>query len=149
MILAVLAAWASWAVLLPDRENPFSAAVLISYPLPRRLGEDRTYYTYGYRDVAFLAFYVIAFSFFRQASTEYIVAPIGRAGGIRREIKLLRFMEQGYAALYFSIFGTFGIVRARRSALRARVRASHSTSCAACPHGGSKRATSGPSTRIG
>lgn len=111
MIGIVLALWLSWSFLLPDIDNPFAAAVLISYPLPRKLSESRVYYTYGYRDVAFLAFYVIVFSFVRQASTEYIVAPIAKAGGIKKGGKMLRFMEQGYAVLYFSVFGALGVVR--------------------------------------
>jgi acyl-CoA-dependent ceramide synthase len=110
MIAAVLAVWAGFHFLQPTQANPVDALIRISYPL-RRLPGQAQYYAYGWRDLAFLGFYVVVFSFVRQASTEYLLAPLARLGGLRHEAKVMRFVEQGYAVLYFSCFGAFGIVR--------------------------------------
>ncbi len=38
-----------------------------------------------------------------------LIRPLATANGIRGRGKLSRFMEQGYTALYFSVFGPFGL----------------------------------------
>lgn len=63
------------------------------------------------QDILFLAYYVVVFSFIRQTLTIHVLKPLARKWGIRKEGKLDRFGEQGYALIYFSFFGTFGLVR--------------------------------------
>jgi hypothetical protein len=129
IIAAVLALYFGWEVLLPDRTNPFGPFVKISYPMPltpedrahapaaearplaKIMGDQR--YGKGPLDLCFLAFYVVVFSFIRQSSTEYFWRRLARKLGIRGEKKMLRFMEQGYALEYFSVFGALGVVRSR------------------------------------
>jgi acyl-CoA-dependent ceramide synthase len=52
---------------------------------------------------------VVFFSFVRQSVLFKICYPIARHFGIRKGDKLARFGEQGYAILYFSFFGAWGL----------------------------------------
>lgn len=63
------------------------------------------------QDLAFLAYYVIVFSFLRQFWTIHILRPLAWKLGIKKEAKLDRFAEQGYAVVYFSTSGALGLVR--------------------------------------
>jgi hypothetical protein len=114
MILVVVFGYVAYALAAPRRDNPFASANFISYPLPPRLGDAAAHYDYGRRDVAFLLFYLLVFSFTRQATVEYVLRPLAKYAGLRREAKILRFCEQGYTFLYFSISGSYGIVRRHR-----------------------------------
>lgn len=69
-------------------------------------------YAKGLKDLLFLAFYVLVFSFIRQAALYYIIKPIAIRVGIRGERKLERFMEQGYAFMYWSTSSAVGLVSA-------------------------------------
>lgn len=110
MILVILAAYYALEFSLPaGTSNPLRPFVFISYPLKRLASEERTRYTKGPLDMCFLLFYIIVFSFVRQSVTEYIVRPFARRLGIRTESKTLRFMEQAYAAIYFSASGALGL----------------------------------------
>ncbi|POY76456.1 hypothetical protein BMF94_0657 [Rhodotorula taiwanensis] len=109
VIVTVVALWyAVERVAGPDR-NPISPFLFISYPLTPELGEDSQRYGKGPRDLAFLSFYIIVFSFLRQSVTEYLVRPLARNLGLKTESKVQRFMEQAYAVVYFSTSGAFGL----------------------------------------
>ncbi|CAE6426849.1 unnamed protein product [Rhizoctonia solani] len=88
--------------------NPFAALLFISHRLPDSDPSDPRYGK-GWWDLAFLAYYVIFFSFVRQSVTIHILIPLARRLGIRKETKLDRFAEQGYAVLYFGVFGSLGL----------------------------------------
>lgn len=103
--------------------NPFAALLFISYPLLPSLAPDGTIpkdgtttnaggirYDKGPQDALFLAFYIIVFSFLRQAITEFGVRPLAVKLGVRGESKLKRFMEQGYALCYFLASASLGLV---------------------------------------
>ena len=110
LIVLVLAAYFGLGWTLPEgARNPLAPFVFISYPLGHEAGEARTHYTKGPLDVCFLLFYIIVFSFVRQSITEFVVRPFAKKLGIRTESKQLRFMEQAYAAIYFTASGTFGL----------------------------------------
>ncbi|KIO32764.1 hypothetical protein M407DRAFT_241245 [Tulasnella calospora MUT 4182] len=66
-------------------------------------------YQKGYGDLAFLAYYVIVFCFIRQGLTLYVLRPLGWKLGVKKEAKLDRFAEQGYAMIYFSTSGALGL----------------------------------------
>ncbi|KAG8725171.1 hypothetical protein FRC09_006794 [Ceratobasidium sp. 395] len=89
-------------------KNPFAPLLFISYYLPDSEVLDPRF-DKGWLDLAFLAYYVIFFSFVRQSVTIYILIPWAKSLGIRKESKLDRFAEQGYAVFYFGIFGSLGI----------------------------------------
>jgi len=110
LIVLVLAAYASLEYSLPaGTANPLAPFVFISYPLTREAGESRAPYSKGPLDACFLLFYIIVFSFVRQSITEFVVRPFARRLGIKTESKQLRFMEQAYAAIYFSASGALGL----------------------------------------
>lgn len=63
-----------------------------------------------HKDILFILYYVIVWSFVRQFLTIHVLRPIAMKFGLRKPAKLDRFGEQGYALIYFSFFGSLGIV---------------------------------------
>ena len=57
-----------------------------------------------------MAYYVVVFSFIRQFIILHLFHPLARKLGMKSEGKLNRFGEQGYALLYFSVMGVWGVV---------------------------------------
>ncbi|GAA5918664.1 hypothetical protein JCM6882_004179 [Rhodosporidiobolus microsporus] len=108
VILAVVAAWAALERFATG-PNPLSPLLFISYPLPLEAGDHTQRYGKGPLDLAFLSFYIIVFSFARQSITEYFIRPFARSLGLKSESKVVRFMEQAYAVVYFSASGAFGL----------------------------------------
>ncbi|GAA5853510.1 hypothetical protein JCM8547_002488 [Rhodosporidiobolus lusitaniae] len=109
VILAVVAAWFALEHISPG-SNPITPFLFISHPLPLEPadnGEQR--YGKGPRDFVFLLFYIVVFSFLREAVTEYLVRPLARNLGLKSESKIVRFTEQGYAFVYLSASATFGL----------------------------------------
>lgn len=76
--------------------------------LPEWLGNP-TQYGKGPKDFAFVAFYTIVFSFTREFLMQRLIRPIALRCGIRKRGKQNRFMEQFYTAIYFAVFGPFGL----------------------------------------
>lgn len=68
-----------------------------------------TFYGKGYRDFAFVAFYIVVLSFTREFLMQRVIRPMAIYFGIRSRTKQSRFMEQVYTAIYFSIFGPYGL----------------------------------------
>ncbi|CAE7203639.1 unnamed protein product [Rhizoctonia solani] len=95
-------------ILKQPYSNPFAPLLFISYPLSDSEPSDLRYGK-GWLDLVFLAYYVIFFSFVRQSVTIHIIKPLAQRLGVRKEAKLDRFAEQGYAVLYFGVFGTLGL----------------------------------------
>ncbi|EPT03761.1 hypothetical protein FOMPIDRAFT_1058579 [Fomitopsis schrenkii] len=112
MLLIVLVAYCNWEVITPyvapGTPNPFSPLLFISYYIPTSSLDDPRY-AKGYLDLAFIAYYVIFWSWVRQVITLHICWPLARWFGIRKTAKLERFGEQGYAVLYFAFMGAWGI----------------------------------------
>lgn len=100
--------------------NPLSAFLFISYPLEPKLGEVGQRYGKGILDLEFLAFYIIVFSFLRQAVTEYLIRPLANSLGLKTNLKQLRFMEQAYAIIYNVVSGGVGLVSFFYASGRAR-----------------------------
>ena len=140
--------WCGWELLAPYAAegvtNPFSPLLFISHRIPSSSDNDPRYQK-GWLDLVFIAYYVVAWSFVRQAITLYICRPIARWFGIRKEAKLDRFGEQGYAVLYFAFTSIWGIVRPILSFLPFSLSHSESRrgSCPSFQHGGTTRSTSG------
>jgi len=103
-----------WAILELFRfkgwidSNPFSAFVLISYPLPLQEGEKYHLYGKGLKDFLFLGFYIIVFSCIRQTVTEYIIRPYARYLALKGT-KQDRFVDQGYAVFYWGSATIIGL----------------------------------------
>ncbi|EIW61986.1 uncharacterized protein TRAVEDRAFT_44814 [Trametes versicolor FP-101664 SS1] len=98
ILLLVFILWANWELLAPyiakDTPNPFAPLLFISHRIPDT-PEDDPRYQKGYLDLAFLAYYIVFWSFVRQTITVYLCRPAAKWFGIRRETKLDRFGEQG------------------------------------------------------
>jgi acyl-CoA-dependent ceramide synthase len=109
----------------PYPSNPISACLFLSYPLPsndplipadvRANSEAPTHYGKGGRDFAFVGFYIIVLSFTREFCMQSLIRPIAVYFGIKSRAKQSRFMEQAYTALYFGIYGPFGLWVMRRT----------------------------------
>ncbi|KAM5540479.1 hypothetical protein V8D89_005937 [Ganoderma adspersum] len=112
ILLFFFVLWANWELLSPyvaeDVPNPFTPLLFISHPIPSSSDDDPRYQK-GYLDFAFLAYYIVFWSFVRQAITIYLCRPIGRWFGLKKEAKLDRFGEQGYAMIYFAFTASWGV----------------------------------------
>lgn len=117
LLLFVFVLWVNWELLAPlvaaDAPNPFAPLLFISHRIPNTPEEDPRYQK-GWYDLAFVAYYIVFWSFIRQSITLYFCRPLARWFGIRRETKLDRFGEQGYAVLYFAFTAIWGMVSAVR-----------------------------------
>ncbi|KAB8238050.1 TLC domain-containing protein [Aspergillus alliaceus] len=99
----------------PTPSNPLHSAIFLSYPqAPKTLGGP-VMYGKGPKDIAFVAFYTIVLSFTREFIMQRIILPWAIYCGIRGKGKTARFMEQVYTAIYFAIFGPFGLYVMYRS----------------------------------
>nr|GAT59919.1 predicted protein [Mycena chlorophos] len=108
----ILEPWApSLAPYLPadgQLPNPFAPLFLLSGRVSSSPAEAPRY-AKNYLDLVFIAYYVIFFSCFRQLVTINMFGHIGRAYGIRKQGKLDRLGEQGYAVVYFLLSGLWGV----------------------------------------
>ena len=98
-----------WSVISPRSTNPFEPLLFISHYIPDSSPSDPRY-AKGWLDIPFLLYYVIVFSFIRQFVILKIIRPLSRWYGIRKEAKLDRLGEQGYAILYWGTMGVWGAV---------------------------------------
>ncbi|KAL8277686.1 hypothetical protein RQP46_009959 [Phenoliferia psychrophenolica] len=111
LIVFTVLAWASLQLVLPEgTTNPLSHALFISYPLPETPNDaGASRYGKGVLDIAFLAFYIVVWSFIRQGVTEYLLRPLAAWAGLKSDAKQARFMEQGYAIVYFMMTSSLGL----------------------------------------
>lgn len=115
IVLTVLSLYA----IHPTSANPLHKAIFLSYPLPPddpliptwtlEKSQVPTYYAKGKADFAFVAFYVVVLSFTREFIMQQLLRPLARKYGLRSRSRQKRFMEQMYTAIYFSVFGPFGL----------------------------------------
>lgn len=99
----------------PTESNPLHGAIFLSYPQPPKTPGGPTMYGKGPKDIAFVAFYTIVLSFTREFLMQRMIRPWAAYCGIRGKGKTARFMEQVYTAIYFGIFGPFGLYVMYRS----------------------------------
>lgn len=110
--LALILIIVSLYLVHPTESNPIAAGLFLSYPLPREPGSDPDapiQYGKGARDFAFVGFYTIVLSFTREFTMQRFIRPIALHYGIKSRAKQARFMEQFYTAMYFAIYGPFGL----------------------------------------
>ncbi|KAF2759182.1 longevity assurance proteins LAG1/LAC1 [Pseudovirgaria hyperparasitica] len=94
----------------PSKSNPVYPALFLSYPLPQAPGDDKPLqYGKGKLDFAFVSFYTVFLSFTREFLMQRLIRPLAIKAGIKSRAKQSRFMEQFYTAIYFSIFGPYGL----------------------------------------
>ncbi|RVX75105.1 hypothetical protein B0A52_01382 [Exophiala mesophila] len=105
LMLAILIAY----YVNPGEQNPLHRAIFLSYPLGPDYPGGPNMYGKGKADMAFVSFYMIVLSFTREFLMQRVIRPMAIWCGIRKRAKQARFMEQVYTAIYFSIFGPFGL----------------------------------------
>lgn len=118
LIAVILVLYAAWEIVIPvsitvpNNYNPFKPMLFLSHPLvpTHNLSTESQRYGKGWGDLAFLSFYVIVFSCARQSLTMYWIKGFGLRRGIKPGRKLERFMEQGYAVIYFTCSSLLGLV---------------------------------------
>ncbi|KAJ4514923.1 sphingosine N-acyltransferase lag1 [Exophiala dermatitidis] len=105
IMVAILAAY----FINPGEQNPLHKAIFLSYPLGPDYEGGPNMYGKGKADIAFVAFYTVVLSFTREFLMQRMIRPLALKCGIKKKAKQARFMEQVYTAIYFSIFGPFGL----------------------------------------
>lgn len=93
----------------PGEQNPLHKAIFLSYPLGPDYPGGPNIYGKGKADIAFVAFYMVVLSFTREFLMQRLIRPMAVRYGITKRAKQARVMEQVYTAMYFSIFGPFGL----------------------------------------
>ncbi|KIX08599.1 uncharacterized protein Z518_03255 [Rhinocladiella mackenziei CBS 650.93] len=93
----------------PGEQNPLHKAIFLSYPLGPDYPGGPSMYGKGKADIAFVSFYTIVLSFTREFLMQRMIRPLAIHCGITKRAKQARFMEQVYTAIYFAIFGPFGL----------------------------------------
>ncbi|KAJ5873893.1 uncharacterized protein N7529_002323 [Penicillium soppii] len=101
----------------PTPSNPMHSAIFLSYPQGPKTPGGPIMYGKGKKDIAFVAFYTIVLSFTREFIMQQMIRPFAVWCGIRGKGKTARFMEQMYTAVYFGVFGPFGLYVMKRSTI--------------------------------
>ncbi|SCU89648.1 LANO_0D05842g1_1 [Lachancea nothofagi CBS 11611] len=84
--------------------NPLHSFVAVSYQIG-----DTDMYGKGIRDLCFVLFYMVFFTFLREFLMEIALRPLASFLGIVGEHKMKRVMEQTYSIIYYGISGPFGL----------------------------------------
>ncbi|KAJ7047274.1 longevity assurance proteins LAG1 LAC1 [Mycena alexandri] len=94
---------------LPDGRisNPFAPIFLLSHRIPTSDPADPRY-SKGWYDLLFIAYNIVFFSCFRQLITVTLFGRVAKYFRIKKEAKVDRFGEQGYALVYFFLTGAWG-----------------------------------------
>ncbi|KAG6810872.1 hypothetical protein H0H92_009993 [Tricholoma furcatifolium] len=111
LLLVPIVLYINWELtsfyLAPGFTNPFSACFLLAGHVPESSTSDPRY-AKSYLDLVFIAYHVVFFSLVRQIIVVNICRPVAKWFGLKRETKLDRFGEQGYAWIYFAVMGAWG-----------------------------------------
>ncbi|KAJ3364028.1 sphingosine N-acyltransferase lag1 [Allomyces javanicus] len=87
----------------------FAKFAFPSYELPGTLSLSLTepLYAKGWWDVAFVAYYVVFWTFARSTVIDYAIKPLARAAGVPRRL-WDRFGEQGWLVVYYTLAFSVG-----------------------------------------
>ena len=107
--LIIVVALLSVYLVNPGPQNPLHKAIFLSYNEGPAYSGGPNQYGKGMADIAFVSFYTVVLSFTREFLMQRLIRPAAIYCGITKRAKQARFMEQVYTALYFSVFGPFGL----------------------------------------
>ena len=102
-------ATASAGVTLPF-PNPFAPFLFVQHRVPGSPDSDPRYQK-GVLDFVLIAYYIVFWSLCRILIAGRLFTRIGRFYGLKKEGKLDRVGEQGYAIVYYTASGLWGLVR--------------------------------------
>lgn len=91
-------------ILYPESRIHTRKFLQLSYP-----SQTENVYTQGLDDIYYVVAWVINFTALRAVSIEWILQPLAGSLGVVNKNRL-RFAEQGWLVLYYSIFWTLGMV---------------------------------------
>lgn len=96
VLATIFSLWAAWRIFLPTYRdvNPFSVFLFVPYPVAWGDEGQETRFKKGPRDLLFLGYWIVVFSFVRSTIMQGPLKALGRKLGIRRTRKLERFEEQ-------------------------------------------------------
>ncbi|KAJ6557031.1 TLC domain-containing protein [Mycena vulgaris] len=89
--------------------STFLSSLFSSSPSPPPKPFSGQLYEKGLGDLALVAWSVVMWSFLRLVLTRYAFPALARRWGITKEGKMVRFGEQGYAVVYWGVFGVWGV----------------------------------------
>ncbi|CCK68328.1 TLC domain-containing protein KNAG_0A06730 [Huiozyma naganishii CBS 8797] len=84
--------------------NPLHMFVSISYQIG-----DTEMYGKGIKDLAFVAYYMIFFTFFREFLLDVVIRPLPKLLNVGSKHKSKRIMEQTFYIVYYSLSSPFGL----------------------------------------
>lgn len=79
-------------------------------------------YMQGWDDLSLVTFWIVVFTGLRAGVMDYVLKPYARWGGVEKPKARVRFAEQAWLLLYYSVFWTLGMVCCPFSRHRARNR---------------------------
>lgn len=103
--LIILSCFAAVHLLLPQYRSTTTKLFKISYHKPKT-----DLYGKGEDDIYFVSFWIVMFTFLRATAMDYLFTPLARRGGISTKRGLIRFAEQAWLLVYYSVFWTLGMV---------------------------------------
>jgi acyl-CoA-dependent ceramide synthase len=109
ILIVPIILYVGWKILNPHEDNPFEPFLFISHRVPQSPDADPRY-AKGWKDLLFIAYHIVVFSFVRQFIILKLAIPIAWRFGIKKRAKLDRFGEQGYCVLYHGVMGFWGLV---------------------------------------
>ncbi|KAJ7498822.1 longevity assurance proteins LAG1/LAC1 [Mycena latifolia] len=107
LLLIPIVLYTNWELLTPYLAPLLEPLAPALGPVPTSDPDDPRY-AKGWCDLMFLAYNIVFFSCFRQLITVNLFRPIAKYFGLKKEAKLDRFGEQGYAVVYFLLSGAWG-----------------------------------------
>lgn len=101
----ILSCFAGVHLLLPQHRSVTTKLFKIAYHNP-----TTDLYGKGEDDIYFVFFWIVMFTFLRATAMDYIFTPLARRGGVSTKKGLIRFAEQAWLLVYYSVFWTLGMV---------------------------------------
>ena len=90
-------------------QNPFAPFLFVQHRVPGSPDSDPRYQK-GVLDFVLIAYYIVFWSLCRILIAGRLFTRIGRFYGLKKEGKLDRVGEQGYAIVYYTASGLWGLV---------------------------------------
>lgn len=71
---------------------------------------DTGNYTAGWDDACMVFFWIVTFTALRATVMDYLLMPLAQIGGVVKKKEIIRFAEQGWLGIYYTISFVVGMV---------------------------------------